>query len=785
MELPQGAYNPSETEPNILKFWLDNKFYKPEYDPKEKRVKSADEMKSDNREPWALICPPPNAYARPHIGNISGYAYQDIFGRYNRMLGKKVLMVPGKDHAAQEAEVIFLKDVLAPQGRKKEDFTRDEFFKACYDYFQTLIPMIQKDEMRIGLSADFDRDTFTLDPKVADVVYSTFIKMQQDGMVYRDVRIVNWSPGMKSIVPDIETDHKEREASLYTLRYPLVGNPDRYVDVATTRPETMLGDTAVAVDPTDERYADLIGQFLELPLTGRQIPIIANGRVDKEFGTGAVKVTPAHSAEDYTIMLEWNYRKDFQFMPENVKESREKLGEITYVNVISRELKMVGPSGKYAGMFTKPAREAIVEDLRAQGLLIKEEKIMQNVIICDRSKSVIEPIMSSQWFIDVDKLKQPAIEAIKRGDVVVHPESMQEKMMHWLNNLRDWPISRSIWWGYQMPVWYAGPVEERVDAEGKLEIYISVNGESQLLDPQNPAHMKVQKESPGEGWVQDENVFDTWFSSGQWPYATLTALDLMDTFYPTQVMEMAYGILELWASRMIMLGLYVTGKVPFKDVYIQGHIKAADGRKMSKSLGNNVNMEELADKYGVDAMRLFYAVGNKAGLDYRVDYEKLEGNRRFLNKMWNAAKFILMNVSDISAEQLSSFDPSDIKLESNKKLVAHVQELSTSSTKLINDFNIGIAAHNLVTEFWHTFCDICIEEAKPHIYVMKDKETQAIISEPDPEAKLETQLALLFTLKRYLKLLHPFVPFITEELWKFIPKSEDESETIMYSEWNK
>lgn len=494
--LPKGPYNPNETEPEILNFWLDGKFYKPEFDPKTGKLMSLEEMQADPREPFCIVCPPPNSYARAHIGNLSGYSYQDVFARYARMNGKKVLMIPGKDHAAQEAEVIFLRDVLGPQGKKRSDFTREEFYQQCYTHFSGLAKTIQGDEKTIGLSADFERDIFTLDPQIAETIYSTFFKMFEDGMVYKDVRIVNWSPGMGSIIPDIETDRKEREADLVYIKYPLTDEPDKFVAVATTRPETMLGDTAVVVDPTDKRYKDLIGKYVQLPLTDRKIPVIANGRVDKEFGTGAVKLTPAHAPDDYTMMLEWNYRKDFEHMPGYVVKAREDIGEVTYVNVISRESKMVGPSGKYTGMEVLAAREQMVKDLQEQGLIEKIEKITQNVLICDRSKSVIEPIMSSQWFVDVDKLKQPAIDAIKSGKVVIHPESMQNKMLHWLENLRDWPISRSIWWGYQFPVWYKGELTEDVNAEGKIVIKIAGEEISGMQNAVEKGLMKVQKHSP-------------------------------------------------------------------------------------------------------------------------------------------------------------------------------------------------------------------------------------------------------------------------------------------------
>ncbi|MBL8014563.1 MAG: valine--tRNA ligase [Candidatus Doudnabacteria bacterium] len=778
--LPKGPYNPNETESKILDFWHQNKFFKPEFDPRDGEVKSTEEMKQDDREPFAIICPPPNAYARPHIGNVSGYAYQDVFGRYARMRGKKTLLFPGKDHAAQEAETIYLRDVLAPQGKSKADFTREEFYAACYEYFTGIMLIAQADEKRIGLSADFDRDLFTLDPRVFETVMGTFIKMYEDGMVYKDVRIVNWSPGMQSVVADIDTARKEREAELIYIKYPLVEDPTKFVAVATTRPETMLGDTAVVVDPTDERYADLIGKYVKLPLTDREIPIIANGRVDKEFGTGAVKLTPAHSADDYTMMLEWNYKKDFNRMPQNVQDAREQIGAVGYINIIWKDLKLVGPVGKYKGMKVNAARAQIVEDLRALDLIEKTEKITQNVVICDRTKSVIEPIMSSQWFIDVDRLKQPALEALKAGEVTIHPDNMSKKLEFWLQNLRDWPISRSIWWGYRIPVWYKGEISEVVNDEGKIVIQIAGEDIADMQDAVKKGLIKVQTDSPGEGWLQDPDVFDTWFSSGQWPFATLTAENLMDTFYPTQIMETAFDILELWVARMIMLGIYTQGKVPFKDVYLHGLINAPDGQKMSKSKGNNINIDEIVEKYGADTLRMLYIVGNKAGASYRVDFDKLEGYRRFLNKIWNAAKFVEMNMPE---NHDWSEVPADLKIESNKKLYQHILDTHAEVTKLMNGFNIGIAAQVLFENFWHVFCDVCLEEAKPNLYPQKDKQTQEVISEPDPVAKTETQQVLGFALITYLKLLHPFVPFLTEEIWQHIKPEQKKESTLGYENW--
>jgi len=903
--LPKGAYDPKETEERILQAWLDAKVYKPEYDPETGRIMDTEEMKTMAQDTFCIICPPPNAYARPHIGNVSGYAYQDTFARFARMQGKTTLLIPGKDHAAQEAESIFLREVLKPQGKSKANFTREEFYSAAYDHFTGMMDQALKDEQRIGLSADFDRNIFTLDPRIEKTVMDTFMKLYQDNMVYKDVRIVNWSTGMQSVIADIDVEYKEEKGTLTYIKYPVLEKdqnvwrlsfynpqivdaikagtktvetralnpeePDRYfgnmkngdivivddksrkekipylvrdvrvykdaleyfqkenlgkvfstgsvpttydemieryekladnygkkiaqngivaielapfsvseyITVATTRPETMLGDTAVVVDPTDKRYKDLIGKYVLLPLMDRKIPVIANGRVDKEFGTGAVKVTPAHSQDDYTMMLEWNYKKDFEHMPENVQIAREFVGGITYINVIDKASKIVGPCGKYVGLSTMEAREQIAKDLGDLGLIEKSEEMMHNVAYCNRTKTIIEPIMSSQWFIEVSHLQKLALEAVNTGEVKIHPKYMTKKLLFWLENLRDWPISRSIWWGYRFPVWYKGEVEEHVDCDGKIVQSIGGVTVGSIKEAMEGELVKVQTENPGKNWIQDPDVFDTWFSSGQWPFATLIAENLLDTFYPTNVMGTAFDILELWVSRMIMLGKYVTGKAPFKDVYLYGLIQAEDGQKMSKSKGNSVSMDDIVLKYGADTLRLFYIVGNKAGANYRVDYEKIEGYRRFLNKIWNASKFVLMNVESVDPNEPVGTPT----LESNVRLLEHVQITKKEVTKLLKSFNLGIAAQVLFNEFWHTFCDICIEEAKPHLYPQRNPETKEIISEPSSEEKSETTRVMLYAMKEYLKMLHPFIPFITECIWREVPKKEGEGDIIMYVRW--
>lgn len=762
MSLPNGPYNSNQSEPEMLSYWLEHKYFKPEYYPG-RGLLSMEEMKNDDRTPFSIVNPPPNAYMRPHIGNVSGYAYQDVFLRFNRMLGKKVLGQPGKDHAGIQGEVTVEKIFIQNKGKDKQMMGREKFYKAAYEHFTKLMPMIMADEQRIGLSSDYDRNLFTLDPKVVDIVLGTFSKMYTDKMVYKGVRIVNWDPVAKTTLADIDTERVERETDLVYIKYPLVGE-DGSITVATTRPETMLGDTAVVVHPEDPRYQGLIGKKVHLPLTDREIPIITSHRIEREFGTGGLKLTPAHAYDDYVIMNEWN------------AENPDK--QVGYVNVIDKEAKLSGPvADKYKGLTTEAARQIVIADLKEQGLIEKIEKHLQNVVIGERSKAVVEPIMSSQWFIDVEKLKQPAIEKVKNGEVKIHPSYMAKKYLNWMENLHDWPVSRSLWWGYRIPVWYKGELEERIDEQGQVVELIAGTQVSDIYDAVAKGLALVQVESPGEGWIQDPDVFDTWFSSGQWVYATLFANELGDTFMPTDIMETAYDILELWVSRMMMLTLYTQGEIPFKHVYLHGLVKAPDGQKMGKSKGNVVQPTEVIDKYGADSLRLLYLVGNKAGAGYPVSYEKLEGYKRFLNKIWNASKFVLSITADMTGGDTPSSNEQDIKL------LQGLDELTKSVTKHIEHFRLGMAAELLYQEFWHTFCDVYLEEVKPRIYT-KDREGNAINTSPEAQAdRASAQITLLTALRTYMQLLHPFIPFITERVWQELPKSEEESKTVMHSKW--
>lgn len=881
MSLPNGPYNPQENEQQILNYWLENKLYKPEYNPTEDRIMSTEEMKADVREAWALVCPPPNAYARPHIGNISGYAYQDAMARYARMQGKKVLVLPGKDHAGLEGEGVFVREVLEKQGRNKFDIKREDFYAEMMDFFMKNIDIARNDEKTIGLSADFDRDTFTLDPVIVDTVLDTFVEMYNEGRIYKGVRIVNWDPKARTAVADNQVEYKESQTPFFYFKYSflepeqkalelkndyqgkdtlwkvqeadekssyLLGETHKGIKVlgigydkvptgnevngviigiqmrldgdfrlvvrgidfegdinaeivkaenelftkvagshiiqfseavndklytngfviGTVRPETIFADTAIACDPKDERYKQFVGKKVEVEFLGEKktLNFIEDYAVDKDFGTGLLKVTPAHSVEDWEIAQ----RHPQECLPA--------------IQVIGYDLRLNKLTGKYNGMGIKEARRAMIDDMKAFGNLVYVDETYQNKIkIAERTKAAIEPLLSSQWYLKYDGIKEAAIEMVKNEQVTIHPDNMVKKFDHWMENLRDWAISRSLWWGYRLPVWYAGKVFEEIDDNGQVKEYITVNGQKEELDYKNPSHLRVQKENPGEGWNQDENVLDTWFSSGQWVYATLSKYNLMDTFFPTSVMVSAHDILENWDSRMMMFTYFKHKQVPFKNLFLTGLVLGTDGQKMSKSKGNLIDMDKVRTEYGTDSVRMTYFYQNSAGASYTVSPDKLKNFRQFNNKIWNAAKFVLGNAENMAEYKYVQPKLDDLKLENNKIILNHIIETKQAVTKNIDKFEFGYVTDTLYQEFWHTFCDIYIESSKQYLNTIKDKETQAIISEPNSEDRIETLNVLIYTLKEYLKMLHPFIPFITEKIWQETPKVEGDHKTVMYSKW--
>lgn len=805
-QLPQGQYDFKGTEEKILQFWNKKPYFKPEFDPKTGRVLSVEEMKSDPRPMWTLICPPPNAYDRPHIGNLSGYSYQDAMARYQRMKGKKVLMLPGKDHAGLEGEATFVRDVLEKEGKRKSDYTREEFYQRVWDHQQNFIEMIRNDEKGIGLSADFDRELYTLDPKIVDTVLGTFVSMYNNGLLYKGVRIVNWDVKAQSTIPDNQCERKEAEGVLYYIKYELVGEEEntqdsgrniQYLSVATTRPETLLGDTALVVNPSDERYAHLVGKKVRVPLTDREIPIITNGRIEKEFGTGVLKCTPAHAQEDYEIMLEWNAQYSVDSTQHTVElDSFRNEQRIGYLNVIDKNLKMVGPiPEKYKGLKANQAKLQIVEDLKADNLLEKEEKITQNLLISERTGVVVEPLMTSQWFMDISSLKQPLMNMVIKGDVKIHPKNLDRRYFAWVENMRDWAISRNLWWGYRLPVWYNGEVIEEIDDAGQVKLKIK-NAKSKIdkdFDPTNQEHMRVQVESPGEGWIQDNDILDTWFSSGQWPYAVLKAHGLDDVAYPTDVLVSATDLLVKWDLTMMLFSHYVTNQQPFKDLFLTGLVKGTDGQKMSKSKRNFIPIDDTKAQYGTDAFRMNCFYQNKAGQSYIIGPESLKNFRNFNNKIWNASKFVMMNLEGLDQESLFAelntikssvqfrswvYEQGDSIAfgEEDSLMIGKLELLEQRFDSLFEKFRFGLLTEELYSEFWHTFCDVYIEQTKSRVW--KNKDTGEYSS--TIESRLAAQVTLFYSLKSFLRMLHPFIPFITEEIWQHLVENGEYDMPLMY-----
>lgn len=807
-QLPEGQYNFKETEEKILKFWQSKPFFKPEYDPKSGKTQTLEEMKADTREMWTLICPPPNAYDRPHIGNLSGYAYQDAMARYNRLLGKKVLMIPGKDHAGLEGEATFVRDVLEKEGKRKSDYSREEFYQRVWDHQQKFIEAIRRDEQIVGLSADYDRELYTLDSRIVNTVLGTFVQMYHDGLLYKGVRIINWDVKAQSTIPDNQCERTEREGTLYYIKYPISGKENEYLTVATTRPETMLGDTALVVHPTDERYKDYVGGKVHVPLANREIPIITNGRIEKEFGTGVLKCTPAHAQEDYEIMLEWN---NSQPVADNVQRTTEleqfsqalEDRRIGYINVIDKNLKMVGPiPEKYKGLKVNAAREAVVVDLREHGYLEKEEKITQNILISERTGVVVEPLMASQWFMDVSSLKKPLMDMVINNNVKIHPKNLEKRFFAWVENMRDWAISRNLWWGYRLPVWYNGEILEEINENGQVILKLKIeneklkNYETVDFDPSNPEHMKVQLESPGEGWIQDDDILDTWFSSGQWPYAVLGAHNLMDTAYPTNVLVSAADILVKWDLTMMLFSHYKTGMQPFSNLFLTGLVKGTDGQKMSKSKRNFIPLDDTRDTYGIDSFRMNCFYQNKAGQSYAITGESLKNFRNFNNKIWNASKFVMMNLEGLeeskSFEQIRNsktaeeFERNVMNgtewrfAEDDVLMLSKMKMLEAKYHEFFAKFRFGMITEELYNEFWHTFCDIYIEQTKPRVWKKSEDGKPVEWTEEEQKSRYAAQATLFYCLKSYLKMLHPFIPFITEEIWQHLVEDGKYEQALMY-----
>jgi valyl-tRNA synthetase len=632
------------------------------------------------------------------------------------MTGHPTLLLPGKDHAGIQTETAFSKK-LQSEGTSKWELGREEFYKQCYEFSMHNAANARAQEKNIGLSADYSRELFTLDPKLTKIVYKTFYMMYEDGLVYRDKRIINQCPNCRTALADIDTEHEERRGIFAYIRYPLIGE-DGYITVATTRPETMLGDTAVAVNPEDDRYKEYIGKKVLLPIANREIPIIADESIDMEKGTGALKVTPAHSPIDFDL---------------------GQKHELEVINVIDEEGKMTGDiPDRFIGMGTVECSKALCAELDEQGLLEKIENIKHEVAVCERCRTAIEPIISNQWYLDVSKLAKRALEELKKGNVSVLPEGQQKALEHFYENIQPWCISRQLWWGQRIPIWYKGG-KKKYDEEGG-EIHLGENPPDDSGD-----------------WEAETDMFDTWFSSGQWPYSTLggPGADDYKKYYPTQLMIHARDILFWWSARMIMMGLYRTDQAPFPQVFLTGMILAEDGSKMSKSKGNGVEPDYIFNKYGADALRLWYYSDALPGSNAPLREEKIKGNRNFVNKIWNASRFIIMNIDDSEIEEIVKHE-----VDGSLGRVQKTQERIKRVAEYIEKYQFNLGAESIREFFWHTLCDVWIEEIKNEV---QDKEVGSNI-------RIEKLSELLYVLKENLKIMHPFIPFVTEAVWQKLVK---------------
>ena len=706
----EKTYNPADIEDRLYQKWLDGKYFHAEV--------------NRSKKPFTIVMPPPNITGQLHMGHALDNTMQDILIRYKRMQGYEALWQPGTDHAAIATEVKVI-DKLKKEGVDKADLGRDGFLKECWKWRDEYGTRIVNQLHKLGSSADWDRERFTMDHGCSDAVLEVFVKLYEKGYIYKGSRIINWCPVCQTSISDAEVEHVEQNGFFWHINYPVVGEPGRFVEIATTRPETMLGDTAVAVNPEDERYQDIVGKMLKLPLTDREIPVIADPYVDKEFGTGCVKITPAHDPNDFEV------------------GKRHNLEEIIILN----DDATVNVPGPYFGMDRYEARKAIVADLEAQGLLVKVVPHSHNVGTHDRCKTTVEPMVKQQWFVKMEEMAKPAIEALKNGSLTFVPESFGKTYLHWLEGIRDWCISRQLWWGHRIPAYYCQECGEIV----------------------------VSKEAPHAcpkcgctSLKQDEDTLDTWFSSALWPFSTLgwpEKTEDLDYFYPTDVLVTGYDIIFFWVIRMVFSGLEQTGKLPFHTVLIHGLVRDSEGRKMSKSLGNGIDPLEVIDKYGADALRMTLITGNAPGNDMRFYWERVENSRNFANKVWNASRFIMMNIEKAAQSGEVALDRLTM---ADKWIVSKVNTLTREVTENLDKYELGIALQKVYDFIWEEFCDWYIEMVKPRLYNEDDT----------------TKAAAIWTLRtvliQALKLLHPFMPFLTEEIFCNL---QEEEETIMVSQW--
>ena len=705
-------YNPSEIEDRLYHKWLEKKYFHAEV--------------NRDKKPFTIVMPPPNITGKLHMGHALDNTMQDIIIRFKRMQGYEALWIPGTDHASISTEVK-VTNALKEEGIDKHELGREGFLKRTWEWKKEYGGTITSQLKKIGSSCDWDRERFTMDEGCSKAVQEVFIKLYEKGLIYKGSRIVNWCPVCNTSISDAEVEHEEQAGHFWHINYPVVGEPGRFVEIATTRPETLLGDSALAVNPDDERYTDLVGKEVELPLTDRTIPIIADPYVDKEFGTGVVKITPAHDPNDFEVGKRHN-------LPE--------------INILNDDATINNLGGKYAGMDRYEARKAMVADLDALGLLVRVEDHTHNVGTHDRCKTTVEPMIKQQWFVKMDELIKPAVEGVKNGDIELIPASMDKTYYNWTDNIRDWCISRQLWWGHRIPAYYCKDCGEMTVSRDKV---------------------CTCPKCGSTNVEQDPDTLDTWFSSALWPFSTLGWPDKtpeLDYFYPTDVLVTGYDIIFFWVIRMRFSGYEHMGRKPFGKVLFHGLVRDDQGRKMSKSLGNGIDPLEVIDKYGADALRYTLITGNAPGNDMRFYWSRVEASRNFANKVWNASRFIMMNDPD---NKIKATDERPANLtDADKWILSKMNGLIKEVTDNMEKYELGIAVAKLNDFIWEEFCDWYIEMVKPRLYNDAD----------------ETKTAAIWTLKTVLidalKLLHPYMPFITEEIFCNI---QDEEESIMISSW--
>lgn len=695
---------------------MDSKF---NFNDKEEKIyekweeSGAFECKKDaNKKPFVVVMPPPNITGKLHMGHALDNTLQDIFIRYNRLKGVPTLWVPGTDHASIATEVKVVKKI-AEEGKTKQSLGRDGFLKEAWEWKEKYGSEITKQLRKIGSSCDWKRERFTLDDGCSKAVLHVFKELYDKGLIYKGKRLINWCPNCKTAIADMEVEYEEQDSYLWHIKYP-IENSDKYLVVATTRPETMLGDTAVAVNPKDDRYKDLVGKRVYLPIVGKYIEIVADRYVEMEFGTGVVKITPAHDKNDYEVGKRHN---------------------LEIINILNEDATINENGGEYEGQDRFEARKNIVARLKEEGYLVKEEKYTHNVGTCYRCHSSIEPYYSNQWFVKMEDMARPAIDAVKSGKIKFVPKRFEKQFFNWMENIEDWCISRQLWWGHRIPAYTC-------EKCGKLLV----------------SETKIEKCECGGRLIQDEDTLDTWFSSALWPFSVFGWPDETEDFkyfYPTTTLVTGYDIIPFWVSKMIFSGIAYTGKIPFENVYIHGLVRDSQGRKMSKSLGNGIDPLEVIEKYGADALRFSLVLGISAGNDLRFSEEKLEAARNFSNKLWNAARFVNSYV-----EKVEKLEEPDKFMVEDKWILTKLSEIIENVTKNIENHDVGVALENLYTFIWQDFCDWYIEMVKPRLY------------DETSESHSSAIWTLNYTLKAAITLLHPYMPYVTEEIYENL-KHED------------